>query len=314
MNSIELLEQAVALLRGAPLAALVAYLTGAVPFVLAMLFFLNDMSRSPYAFDRLPAWSLALALLYVWKNVWQAMYAAELYETLSPGSRGKLRPLRLIAIQAALQPLGLALALPFPWLVAFFRNVGLFTALGSPDPLRLARKQAVLWTRQNWAVMGIVTLGGLALFANIVITIAVLPSLARSFLGIEGELARLGGRIVNLSSAAAAAGLTWLVIDPLLDGVYVLRCYYGESIATGEDLLAALRRAIAALAIVGILVGCAPVASAQVDSAQLDRSIDQVIHSREFTWRAPRPEGPEPQGKWVGWIRGVEKAIGEAWN
>ena len=306
MNAIEILEQAVSLIRFAPSAAIAAYLAGAVPFMVAMLFFLNDMTRSAFAFDHLSTWSLALAVLYVWKNVWQAIFAAELYATLSPGARRKTNPLRLIAIQAALQPLGLLVALPFPWIAAFLRNAALFAALGYDDPLRVARKQAGLWTRQNWGVMGMILLGALLLFANVLIVIVVLPQLARSFLGIEGDLARLGMKMLNLNSAAAAAAITWLAIDPLLDAVYVLRCYYGESIATGEDLLAALKRAVAII----VLLFCAvPAMRAQVDAQQLDQSIDQVIHSREFAWRTPRIEGPEPEGKWVGWVRAVQKVI-----
>src|SRR6185437_15008590 len=163
MNAIEILEQAVNLLRAAPLPAVLAYLTGAVPFSIALLFFLNDMNRSPFAFDHLAAASAGLAALYIWKNVWQAMFVRRLYEILSPGqphaSVGKV-----ILCQAALQPLGLALALPFPWLVAFFRNVALTSALGWPHALRTARKQAVMWTSQNWGILALMTLAGLLLF------------------------------------------------------------------------------------------------------------------------------------------------------
>ena len=314
MNAIEILEEAVDLLRSAPLRVIVTYLLGAVPFVVALLFFLNDMTRSAFAFEHLAASSLGLAILYVWKNVWQAVFAAQLYETLSPGVRRANRPLRLIAMQAALQPLGLAVMLPFPWVVAFFRNVALFAALGVADPLRMARKQAVLWTKQNWAVIAIVTLGGLLLFVNILAMMVFLPQLARSFLGIEGDLARLGSRMLNLSSTATAVALTWLAIDPLLDAVYALRCYYGESIVTGEDLLAALRRAVAVIGIVFVLTSAAPAAYAQVDATQLDHSIDQVIHGREFTWRTPRAEGPEMDGKWVGWIRAAQRDAKRLWN
>ena len=314
MNSIEILEQAVDLLRGAPVSVIVTYFAGAVPFAIASLFFLNDMTRGAFASDHLAASSFALAALYVWKNVWQARFSALLYRVLSPGEPVAGNALRLIAMQSALQPVslgaGLILMIPLPWMVAFFRNVGLFAALGHPDPIRAARKQAVLWTRQNWGILGLVTLGGLLLFANILIVIVILPQLGRSFLGIEGDLARLGARMLNLSSAGAAAALAWMAVDPLLDAVYVLRCYYGESIATGEDLLAALRRAIpASAAVAALAILLSPAARAQVDPARLDQSIDQVIHSREFTWRAPHPEAPESDAKWVSWIRAAERSI-----
>jgi len=314
MDALEILEQAVNLLRAAPPGAILAYLTGAVPFSIALLFFLNDMNRSPYAFEHLALASAGMAALYIWKNVWQALFARRLYQVLSPDRpRGSIA--KLIVYQAALQPIGLAIALPFPWLVAFFRNVALMAALGWPHPVRTARKQAVLWTSQNWGILALMSLAGLLLFANILITIALLPQLGRSFLGIEGALARLGVRIVNLTTVAVSATLAWIALDPLFDAVYALRCFYGESITSGEDLRAALRKALATVAMLIALLGIAPRrAAAQVDPARLDRAIDQVIHSREFTWRAPRPPGAEPHGRWVGWVRAAEDLAGRAWD
>jgi hypothetical protein len=318
MSAIDILELAVGLLRGAPAAALASYLAGAVPFAIAFLFFLNDMTRSAFAFERLAAWSLALAIAYIWKNVWQAHFAARLYRTLSPGCGSKANPWRVVAMQSALQPVGLILhgigmliMLPLPWITAFFRNVGMFAALGSPDPVGSARKQAGLWTRQNWGIVGIASLGWLIVFVNAMIMIIALPQLGRSFLGIEGDLARLGVKIINISSIAAAASISWLLVDPLLDAVYVLRCYYGESMSTGEDLLAALKQAVGVV----VLLACAvPALHAQVDPAQLDHSMDQVIHSREFTWRVQRGEAKDPDEKWISWIRAVQKGIAKGWN
>ncbi|HLX43958.1 MAG TPA: hypothetical protein VKR43_11010 [Bryobacteraceae bacterium] len=313
-GAMDILEEAVNLLRGASLGTWVVYLAGSVPFLLALLFFLNDMTRSPFAFEHLGTASLVVALLYVWKSVWQAVFARKLYETLST-PRPRLPVLRLIAMQAALQPVGLVLALPFPWITAFFRNVGLFAALGVPDSVNVARRQAALWTRQNGGVLALMTLGGLMIFLNALIMIALLPQLARSFLGIEGDFARLGGRILNTATLAVAMALAWMVIDPLLYAVYVLRCFYGESIATGEDLRSALRKAIATAVMLVALTGVIPQrAAAQVDPVALKGSIDRVIHQREFTWRAPHAQGPEPQGKWVGWVRAVENFIEGVWT
>jgi hypothetical protein len=184
------------------------------------------------------------------------------------------------------------------------------------EPVSKARRQALLWTRQNWGVLALTTLAGLLLFVNLMVVIAVLPQFGRSFLGIEGDFARLGARIVNLTTTAVAAALTFLVIDPLLDAVYVLRCFYGESLATGEDLRAAFQRVVALIVLVIVMLGVAPArATAQsVDPVRLDRSIDEVIHRREFTWRAPRPPGAEPQGRWVGWARKVQDMAADLWD
>ena len=322
-GAIDILEEAVQLLRAAPASAYVFYLTGAVPFILALLFFWNDMTHSPFASEHLVTGSLALAALYVWKNVWQAMFNARLFRVLSPASAHSRSLWRLIFLEAAVQPVSLLAPLPFPWLVAFFRNVSLFIALGEPDPLRLARRQAVLWTRQNWAILSIMTLASLLVFLNALIAMIVLPQLGRSFLGIEGELARSGNHILNLTTLAVAAAIAWLVIDPVLDAVYVLRCFYGESMATGQDLRATLRRALAALILtIALLTAASHPARAQqapsiepsIDPTALDQSIGEVIHRREFTWRTPKPSGPEPEGRWAGFVRAAVDLIGRAWD
>ncbi len=343
LPAIEILEQSVNLLRASP-RALTIYLAGAIPFTLALLVFLNDMMLSPYAFDHLATASLGLAALYVWKNALQAIFAARLYRTLSPGfSSVAVAPLGFFRsflnpflVQCALQPVGLAIPLPFPWLTAFFRNVSLFAAIGAPDAVRTARRQAVLWTRQTWGVLLIVALAFLLLFLNLLAMIVLLPQLARSFLGIEGDFARLGIHILYPATLGVALALAWMAIDPVLDAVFVLRCFYGESIATGEDLRAALQKALLAAVMIVFLIGlgpqsaraqspagsaspaatpvatnAAPVTRAaaneacSINPADLDRSIDEVIHSREFTWRTPHSGGEEAHGRWVGWVRGA---------
>jgi hypothetical protein len=234
-----------------------------------------------------------------------------------------LKLARLVAIQCTLQPLSLLaipvsglVVLPFAWTVAFFRNAGLFAALGEPDAIAVARRQAGLWTRQNWLVLSLVSVAGLLLFANVLIAIVLLPQIGRSLLGIENEFARLGLRLLNSTTLAVAGCVMWLAIDPLLDAAYAVRCFHGESLATGEDLRVALKRAIGAAALALLLCVAAPPARAQapatpeaakvhtgIDPQRLDRTISEVIRRREFAWRTPRPAGPEPRGRWVSWAR-----------
>ena len=331
--ALDILEEAMNLLRNAPAAAVFSYLLGSVPFLLAVLFFFSEMTRNPFAQERLAWESLAVASAFVWKRIWQAVFAAQLHERLS-GRGFELRNLpRLIVVQCALQPLrmialpiGLLMTLPFGWVVAFFRNVGLFTALGDPHPVQSARGQAELWNRQHWGILSVVTVAALFLFLNVLVMLLLLPQLGRSFLGIEGEFARLGRGILNWTTLAVAASLTWLAIDPLLEAAYVLRCFYGVSVKSGEDLRAALHKvtAIAALLLVMAVTVPSPAraqptspassgpTASMIDSSRLDRSIDEVIRRREFTWRAAHPEGPEPERHWPGWLQSVVKAIRNA--
>jgi LPXTG-motif cell wall-anchored protein len=311
-GAIDILEEAVGLVRGVSLDAYALYMAGAVPFVLGLLYFLADMTRNPFAMERLPAESLALALLYIWKNAFQSAFIARLYDQLSPSARPK-GTVRSIILHAAIQPFGLIL--PLPWLVAFFRNLTLFAGLGRRDAMRAAFREAGKGSGQNWAMCAFVFLLAVLLFFNFLVMIAILPQLGRTFLGIEGDLARLGLRILNVTTVSVAAALAWFVIDPLLDAVYALRVFYSESVETGGDLRAALRRMAAAIVIACVLLGAPEVraqdpspAPVSIDKQQLDQKIESVLHRREFTWRMPRT-GAEPEGKWVGWYRSVVDVV-----
>ena len=330
-NALQLLEASVELLRSQPAATIALFLLGSVPFSAGLLYFATDMARNPFASERLPFESLLVAILLVWKSVWQGCFAARMYSHLSLSEPPRVPWIRLIAIQAAFQPLSLILlpiafviALPFPASVAFFRGLGLYTALGGERPSNVASQHARLWMRQNCLLLTFVSLAGLLVFANVLIAIALLPQLGRSFLGIEGEFARLGIGILNFYTLAVSVTVTWLIVDPLLEAAYVLRCFYGQSQSSGQDLSVALRRAVASAALAVILLlafGTTPL-SAQpkpsaeehqtVDVQRLDNSIHEVIRQREYAWRTARAPGEEPEGKWVGWIRGVWRAISDA--
>ena len=69
-GAFDLIEEATQLLRTAPVATLAVYYLGAIPFVLGLLFFWADMSRSPFAHQHHAEAALGLALLFFWMKFW----------------------------------------------------------------------------------------------------------------------------------------------------------------------------------------------------------------------------------------------------
>ena len=69
-STIQLVEEAVALLRRSPASTIVAYYVGAIPFWLNLLFFVSDMSLYGLARDRLVGASFLLAFLFLWSKCW----------------------------------------------------------------------------------------------------------------------------------------------------------------------------------------------------------------------------------------------------
>ena len=93
---IELIEEGTRLFRTAGLPTLALYYIGTMPFILALLYFWADMSRDAYAAQRILPGSLTVAILYLWMNAWQSIYAVELRSRL--GGRSGLRFLAVASI------------------------------------------------------------------------------------------------------------------------------------------------------------------------------------------------------------------------
>lgn len=323
-GAMELVEEAVHLLRRAPGGLLAGYYFGSLPFILGLLYFWADMSRSPFAAQHLSGSSLGLALLFLWMKFWQAVFAANLRARAggSPPPRwGFRRCVRALIVQAALQPsaalllpAALTIVAPFPWVYAFYQNV---TALGDGEErevmtaLRRAWRQCLLWPRQNFVILILLTVFGFCIFLNLVIVCFSLPGLLKMTLGMDSIYAQSPWSMLNTTFFAAIFGLTYLCVDPIVKAVYVLRCFYGESLKSGEDLKAELKGFAPAIKMAAtvliILAGLTcvpalraadspaappaagvPTADAKILPPQLDKAIDDVIHQSKYAWRMPR--------------------------
>src|SRR5262249_41776946 len=64
-SGLDLIEEAMHLLRRAPASTLAVYYAGAIPFTIVFLYFWADMSRSPFAVDHLAEASLMMTVLFL---------------------------------------------------------------------------------------------------------------------------------------------------------------------------------------------------------------------------------------------------------
>jgi hypothetical protein len=313
--ALELLEEATALLRRVPLSGWVAYLGGTLPFLLGLLFFWADMSRSAVADGHLLPGSLLLALLFIAMKTSHVFFLRALREPGEPPLR--IFPLALVQAATApwglvVLPLALLLALPFGWCFAWFQNVTAVCASGETELRRVsaqAKRLALLWPAQNHIVILILSFLGLVVFVDLSVTAFLLPRLFRTLLGIETPFARSNFFLLNSTFWFSMTALSWLCLDPLVKATYFLRCRHGEELATGEDLLAELRllraakTAVIALLFLG-LCGTIPVSAVAdplpvyrpVDAVELERSMERVMGRMEYAWRLPREKRGERSG------------------
>ena len=256
-GGLQILDEALYLLRSAAGKLLPAYYIGSLPFVLGLLYFWTDMSRSADAHHYLGISSLGIAILFLWMKCWQAVFAHRTRDHIL-GRKGKalgsVRLLNLVAIQTVLHaaafvvlPIAFVLALPFGWCYAFFQNV----TAAAPDHTtslraawRFAWQQARLWPRQNHLLLAIMSLFSLAVITNLGLAIFMLPYLAKKFIGAETIFTLSGVNALNTTFWAAVFALAYLCLDPILKTAYTLRCYYGESLQTGTDIRTELKQCV----------------------------------------------------------------------
>lgn len=350
---IEMLEAAVALLRRAPASAAAAYLAGAVPFLLGVLFFWADMARGAMAWQRCSVAALGVTLLYLWKRTCHSRFGAILRATAAGVTPARWTPrdwLAAAGLHARLSTWSLLLLLPaffvmvpFAWVYAYHQSLTAVSespAHDAADAGGRAARMARLWPFTNHYALFIVTLLGIFVLVNLVIAIAMLPSLLKSLLGVESWFTRTTDWIFDTTFFASAFALSHLCMDPLVKAFYALRCHHGDARRTGLDLLAELRRlapgarAAAAAVLLAALPATAPAAFERtavpvpaaapsappaptaIPAAELDAGLRRVLARPEFAWRLPRGavgEGREPR-TWLGRTlaaigRGMKAAI-----
>ena len=315
-GALDLIEEAVHVLRLAQPGTLLCYYAGSIPFVLAALFFWSDMSRSGRAEQHLIGGAIGLSLLFAWMKTGQAIFARRLSAQLSGEPAPKMKPgalLHLVARQTLVQATGLflipiaaQLLLPTAWVFAFYQNA---TVLGPRETslralLRRSWNEACRAPMQNHASLSVLALFGFFIFLNVVITLLAAPQLLKMLAGVESPFTLSLASSLNTTFLAAALGVTYLCFDPIVKTVYTLRCFYGDSRHSGEDLRVALRGFRPTVAVVIILLSStllglgakpavtppveAPPAPASERGASLDRSIEEVLRRPEYTWRLPR--------------------------
>ncbi len=323
-GALDLLEEAAQLLRRAPVSVLAVYYLGSIPFGLGFLYFWADMSCGADASRNLSQEAFGVALLFLWMKCWQTFFTRVLWTRLS----GETWPawtwgrwLKTLFLQITLQPLGFLaiplaalLTLPFAWVYAFFQNV---TVMGEGSEMNLnelgrkAWRQACLWPRQNNCLIAFVSLFALFVFLDLASATQLGPWFLKSFLGIETALTRSPKSFFNTTLFAVLCVLTYLCVDPLLKAAYALRCFYGGSLLTGEDLKAELKTSAAPFAAMALAVfwawGCATFAQAaetspgpmarqtvqSVQAPELDKAIAEALQDAEFRWHEPRMAAPE---------------------
>lgn len=338
-----LIDQSVQLVRAAGIRTWLLYLTGNGLYFLGLLTFIADMSRNPFASERLPGAALGMALLYGFHRTVQHVFCSELHASL----RGEKAPrwtlkaflhafwvqIKTSAWSLLLLPLASLLVLPFAWSFAYHQNLVCRDSRpgsSSGEVRSEAKKLAMMWPRQNHIALSLLSLFIVLAFVNLFIAVVYTPFLLRGLLGLHTPFTDSLTWIGNTTFLGVLVALTYLCTDPFLKAVYVLRCHAGQSRQTGEDLLLRWRRLMrpAAAAACLMMTIALPISSPgevrytraenppalaeqqQEQVRQLEHSIQQNLRDPRYAWRIPKELLPEPTSE-QGWFARNAYAFGQ---
>ncbi len=334
-SALDLVESAVHLLRESPISVHLLYHLSSAPFVLALLWFWSDMTRGAHADARLTPGALVLSVLYLAMKTGQAAFCSRLRSLVSrqrPTPWSTRRIWNLLVTQSLLQPLGFVLVplsifplfmVPFPWVLAFLQGASVAADASAGSAIRCARaatRQALIWPGQNHGIHGLLLICLVAVFIDVFVGVGAIPFLARTLFGITTDFNLSIQAYLNTTVLLAIVSLTYLVMDPLVKAIYVLRTFHAEAIRTGDDLRARFEEIrqdrpqhnAASLVVGGLLLfgiattggelrAQAPVptplptvaASPTIEPDRLESAIRDVLAGVEYTWRSPRELSPD---------------------
>lgn len=336
---IDLLEDALHLLKILPASVWLMYLAGVVPFLAIFVIFWAEMTHSGLAYRYLAPGALAVTTAYVWMKCWQAYWGIAVRNVLMRENRRlTLRDrLRIARRQTMIQPIGLVaiplsmmLLIPYPWLLAYFQNLSVCEALGEKEDE--VGEQAVRYAGADKMQLGIFAFCWLKLmigfvFFNWLTLLAALPFLLFALLGIESEFVRNPYALsLNSTFYVTALALTYLTLDPVVKAYFFLRCFYSESERSGMDLMASLKRLakpvvklVAFVLIFSVFVPPGTVyaeAESSMPPEQFEQAVKDVSAQKKYIWRHPTEiviDRGEPPG-WAVSIREFFNEMGERFN
>jgi hypothetical protein len=243
---IDLLEEAIHLLRRASAITYAYYILGVTPFALLFFELLADASYHRYLSEHLPDSVIHLAIAYCWMKGFQALACQRLLASCSGEPvrrRGPLALLQLWSAQCAIQPWGILIKpmaflvmVPSPFVDAFFQNVSIVVTGNRGDFMRCIRLSRGK-IGDGLVLNGIIFAFQIVMFVCVYSTLATLPFLCKMLFGIETLLTQNFQWLVSVPFLLGTGFVSYFIIDLLLKSFYVIRLRRIECETSGKDLV-----------------------------------------------------------------------------
>jgi hypothetical protein len=266
-HPIDLIEEAIHLLRRAPIETYAFFLVGITPFVLCFFRFCSEMSYSKFAETYLPGFASTLALSYLWMKAFQYVACRQLvlvYTRDFSNQRTFGRILRSCVHQAAIHPFGLIakpmaalaaipgfltfvplLMLPASIIFSFFQNASILIT-GERGDFAKCWRLSVIRGRTAASLLLLSLFLRIVVFLNVYTTIGILPYLLKALFGVDTFLSRDFRWLISFSYLVGIGLISYFAVDLLIKAIQVIQVCRTEAQTTGQDLQRSLMSLTAA--------------------------------------------------------------------
>jgi hypothetical protein len=266
-HPIDLIEEAIHLLRRAPIETYAFFLVGITPFVLCFFRFCSEMSYSKFAETYLPGFASTLALSYLWMKAFQYLACRQLvvvYTRDFSNQRTFGQILRSCVHQAAIHPFGLIakpmaalaaipgfltfvplLMLPASIIFSFFQNASILIT-GVRGDFAKCWRLSVTGGRTAASLLLLSLFLRIVIFLNVYTTIGILPYLLKALFGVDTFLSRDFRWLISFSYLVGIGLISYFAVDLLIKAIQVIQVCRAEAQTTGQDLQRSLMSLTAA--------------------------------------------------------------------
>lgn len=308
LGGIELCELAIGLLLVTPLPVWCRYLAGLCPFGLASLYYLADMSASPYAKQQLVGFSFLVTLTIVWWRHCQSAFGSALCDVLADRNPPPLlttsalrlgfRQTTIFALVAVAFPLASLLLFPLGWLLAFGQSASIVGGSGDlslRQTFQAAAKEVFVWQGQSHVALLVMSALVTVIFINLYLLVFAIPFLIKVFTGVESATTQAVVTALNSTVFIVICFATYALSSPLLKAIFALRHFHLQSRESGIDLRHRLRRIqhtstrmIALTGIIALALNSPVRAQEPIANEAIDIALQEVLSQPEYAWRLPR--------------------------
>jgi hypothetical protein len=261
-HPIDLIEEAIHLLRRAPIETYAFFLVGITPFILCFFTFCSEMSYSKFAETDLPGFASTLALSYLWMKAFQYLACRQLVMVYTRDFSNQPtfgRTLRRCVHQAAIHPFGLIakpmaalaaipgfltfvplLMLPASIVFSFFQNASILIT-GERGDFAKCWHLSVTRGRTAASLLLLSLFLRIVIFLNVYTMIGILPYLLKALFGVDTFLSRDFRWLISFSYLVGIGLISYFAVDLLIKAIQVIQVCRAEAQTTGQDLQRSLK-------------------------------------------------------------------------